>query len=75
MSCSKCFSRANSSDIRKILSPPVDIPLYVPEGSIIGVEEFVSYIEKNKQLPPYGEENNLITKKLLTDLENNKFHL
>ena len=55
--------------------PPVDIPLYVPEGSIIGVEEFVSYIEKNKQLPPYGEENNLITKKLLTDLENNKFHL
>lgn len=55
--------------------PPVDIPLYVPEGSIIGVEEFVSCIEKNKQLPPYGEENNLITKKLLTDLENNKFHL
>lgn len=53
---------------------PVDVPIYIPKGSIITVDELINYVKLNKILPPYEQENNLLTKELLDDLANNKFH-
>jgi len=53
---------------------PIDVPIYVPKGSVISVENLIKYVSANKDLPPYEQENNMFTKGLLDDLENNKFH-
>lgn len=53
---------------------PVDVPIYVPSGSVIAVEDFIEYINLHNALPPFEEEQNLLTKELLDDLANNKFH-
>ena len=53
---------------------PLDVPIYVPKGSVISVEELIGYVNANKDLPPYEQEKNLLTKELLDDLTNNKFH-
>ena len=53
---------------------PIDVPIYVPKGSVLSIENFISYIKYNKKLPPYLEEDNLITRELIKNLENNKFY-
>lgn len=53
---------------------PIDVPIYVPKGSVLSIENFISYIKYNKKLPPYLEEDNLITRELIKNLEKNKFY-
>lgn len=53
---------------------PKDVPIYIPRGSVISVEEFIEYLNSKNKLPKYLEENNAITIELLSDLANNKFH-
>lgn len=52
---------------------PIDIPLYVPKGSVLSLDDFISFIKDNEKLPPYSEEENLVTKELINNLENNNF--
>lgn len=53
---------------------PTDIPIYVPNGSVISVSDFISYITQNDSLPKFEKEVNPVTAMLLDDLKNNKFH-
>lgn len=53
---------------------PIDVPIYVPIGSVISVEELIDYIKKNEKLPPYKLDRNSITRELIKDLDNNIFH-
>lgn len=52
---------------------PIDVPLYVPKGSVLSLDDFISFIKDNEELPPYSEEENLVTKELINNLENNNF--
>lgn len=53
---------------------PLDVPIYVPGGSVMEVKKFIEYIDLHNTLPPYEQEQNLLTKELLDDLANDKFH-
>lgn len=53
---------------------PNDVPLYIPDGSIITVQDLITFIATYNGLPTFREEKNLTTKKLLNDLQNNNFH-
>lgn len=53
---------------------PTDVPIYVPQGSVLSVEDFINYVKSHGKLPLYYPEENLVTKELINDLENNKFH-
>lgn len=53
---------------------PTDVPIYVPTGSVIPAKDFIEYVKLNKALPPYEKEPSIVTRQLIADLENNKFH-
>lgn len=52
---------------------PIDVPIYIPKGSVTSVDNLVKYIALNSILPPYEQERHILTKELLDDLSNNNF--
>lgn len=69
------IGRATEHDIPIYYSNyPKDIPLYIPKGSVINLNDFVTYINKNKRLPPIIDTDNKITFSLLNDLKTGKYH-
>jgi len=52
---------------------PIDVPIYVPEGSVISISDLIEHIASNGRLPPYERERNAMTRELLEDLSNNNF--
>lgn len=43
---------------------PVDVPIYVPTGSVITVSDLIEYVRINKTLPPYKQDPSIVTRQL-----------
>ena len=53
---------------------PTDVPIYIPQGSIIPVDVFIEYISTQNELPRYKQESNPLTAQLIRNLQDGIFY-
>lgn len=53
---------------------PLDVPIYIPKGSVISPGGLIDYIDMYNRLPILEHSGTLLTEELITALDNNIFY-